>query len=162
MNKQVWVAALLSLGVLTGPAFAGGDDHHDQGKKTAGHDDNATGQPGDPAKVSRSVAVAMNDTMRYTPDRIAVKRGETIKFVLANNGKLPHEMVLASVKELKEHAAMMKKFPEMAHAEPNMVTVAPGKTGEMIWRFTKAGTFEFACLQPGHFEAGMIGKVAVK
>ena len=79
-----------------------------------------------------------------------------------NSGKLKHEMVLGSVKELKEHAEMMRKMPEMEHADENMVSVEPGKSGELIWQFTKAGKFDFACLQPGHFEAGMKGKVAVK
>ena len=100
--------------------------------------------------------------MRFTPAQIDVKRGETIKFVVKNNGKLKHEMVLGSAKELKEHAALMQKFPEMEHADPNQVSVDPGKSGELIWQFTKTGKFDFACLQPGHFEAGMVGKVAVK
>ena len=104
----------------------------------------------------------MSDAMRFTPSSIKVKRGETIKFVLTNTGQMKHEMVLGTIKELKEHAALMLKFPDMEHADPNMVTVEPGKTGELVWRFTKAGTFDFACLQPGHFEAGMVGKVAVK
>ena len=117
---------------------------------------------GNPRKISRTIDVEMSDTMRFSPADIKVKRGETIKFVLKNSGKLKHEMVLGSIKELKEHAALMQKFPEMEHADPNMVSVDPGNTGELVWQFTKAGTFDFACLQPGHFEAGMVGKVAVK
>ena len=42
-----------------------------------------------------------------------------------------------------------------------MVTVAPGKTGEIVWRFTTAGKVDFACLQPGHYDAGMKGLVTV-
>ena len=93
---------------------------------------------------------------------VNVKKGETIKFVVKNSGKIKHEMVLGSMKELKEHGEMMKKMPEMEHADANQVTLDPGKTGELVWQFTKAGKFDFACLQPGHFEAGMKGKVAVK
>ena len=100
--------------------------------------------------------------MRFSPDHIQVKRGETIRFVVRNNGKVKHEMVLGSPAELKEHAALMRKFPEMEHADPNQVAVEPGQTGELVWRFTRSGKFDFACLQPGHFEAGMVGKVAVK
>ena len=100
--------------------------------------------------------------MRYEPAQITVKRGETIKFVARNSGKLKHEMILGPIKELKAHAELMKKFPDMEHDEPNQLVVDPGKTGELVWQFTKAGTVEFACLQPGHFEAGMRGKVAVK
>ncbi len=104
----------------------------------------------------------MRDTMRFTPSHIVVKRGETIRFILTNKGKLKHEMVLGSRSELKEHAALMRQFPEMEHAEPNQVAVGPGKTGELIWQFTQTIKVDFACLQPGHFEAGMVGKVAVK
>ena len=122
----------------------------------------ALGQPGVAAQVTRTMQVDMNDTMRYTPNRLSVKRGDTVRFIVKNSGKLKHEMVLGSIAELKEHAAMMRKMPKMEHADENMVSVEPGKTGELVWRFTKAGQFDFACLQPGHFEAGMQGKVAVK
>jgi uncharacterized cupredoxin-like copper-binding protein len=99
--------------------------------------------------------------MRFKPASIKVKRGETIRFIVRNAGKLKHEMVLGTIKELKEHAELMRKFPAMEHADPNQVSVDPGMTGELIWQFTKAGTFDFACLVPGHFEAGMVGKVRV-
>lgn len=119
------------------------------------------GRPGDPAKVSRTVKVGMDDTMRFTPAAIPVKRGETIRFVVTNNGRLKHEMVLGTLTELKEHAAQMRKNPEMVHSDPNAVSVEPGKSGELVWQFTKSGNFDFACLEPGHFEAGMVGKIAV-
>lgn len=158
--KQFIPIAFFTLATAAGTAFAHGDEEHHAGKQK----DHAAalGKPGNPAKVSRTVEVDMNDNMRFTPANIAVKRGETIKFVVKNNGKIKHEMVLGSVKELKEHAELMRKFPEMEHDDPNQIAVDPGKSGEMIWQFTKAGKFEFACLQPGHFEAGMVGKVAVK
>lgn len=140
---------------------ADGKAHSHAGGGEGGHAA-AMGQPGEAAKVSRTTAVDMNDMMRFTPGQIAVKRGETVRFVVTNSGKVKHEMVLGSMKELKEHAELMRKMPEMEHADPNMVSVEPGKTGELIWHFTKAGTFDFACLQPGHFEAGMKGRVAVK
>ena len=58
-------------------------------------------------------------------------------------------MVLGTPEELKEHAELMKKFPEMEHDEPHMAHVKPGKSGEIVWQFTKAGEFQFACLHPG-------------
>lgn len=133
------------------------------GNHTGGHhaQSNTIGQPGKANKVSRTIAVDMTDAMRFSPADISVKRGETIKFVVTNSGKVKHEMVLGSEKELKEHYEMMKKFPEMEHADENMVTVQPGQTGEIIWEFSKAGKVNFACLQPGHYEAGMKGIVAV-
>jgi uncharacterized cupredoxin-like copper-binding protein len=84
-----------------------------------------------------------------------------VRFVVRNSGQLEHEFVLGTEKELKKHYAVMKKFPGMEHADPNMVTVAPGKSGEVVWRFTKTGKVDFACLQPGHYDAGMKGAVTV-
>jgi uncharacterized cupredoxin-like copper-binding protein len=126
-----------------------------------GHDDSAIGQPGQAAKATRTVQVDMADTMHFTPANIAVKQGETIRFVVKNSGRLKHEFVLGIEKKLKEHYEQMKKFPDMEHADSNMVTVAPGQTGEVIWQFTKAGPVDFACLQPGHYDAGMKGLINV-
>jgi uncharacterized cupredoxin-like copper-binding protein len=162
--KSKIIASLLSFTVLSLTTVAYADSGHKHGEKMGSHEEHASpiGIPGDAAKVTRTIKVDMSDTMRFTPNKVAVKRGETIKFVVKNSGKLKHEMVLGSAADLKEHAEMMRKMPGMAHADANMVTVEPGNTGDLIWKFTKAGAFDFACLQPGHFEAGMKGKVAVK
>ena len=144
-------AALLALSAMANGNHAGGHEH----------ESDAIGKPGVAAKVSRTVKVDMADTMRFSFSNLTVKQGETIRFVVSNSGKVKHEMVLGTGKELKEHAELMKKNPEMEHADDNMVTVAPGKTGEIIWQFTKAGKVDYACLQPGHFEAGMKGVVTV-
>jgi uncharacterized cupredoxin-like copper-binding protein len=156
IKSLVAPSILIAVGVALAAsrATAHGDGHH--------HERTTFGQPGDPEKISRSVAIDMNDTMRYNPARISVKRGETIRFLVKNSGQVKHEVVLGTVKELREHAALMRKFPEMEHADPNQLAVDPGKTGELIWQFTKSGTFDFACLQPGHYEAGMHGRIAVK
>jgi uncharacterized cupredoxin-like copper-binding protein len=122
----------------------------------------ALGKPGDPAKVDRTIEIATGDNMRFSPNEIRVRRGQTIRFRVVNGGQMKHEMVLGTLAELKEHAAMMRKFPEMEHDDPNAVTVEPGKTGELVWRFTRAGNFDFACLVPGHFEAGMRGRILVR
>jgi uncharacterized cupredoxin-like copper-binding protein len=125
------------------------------------HNQSAIGKPGDGKQVNRTVAVEMTDAMRFVPGAIAVRKGETIRFIVHNGGKLKHEFVLGTTKALKEHAELMKKFPGMEHFESHMTTVAPDQTGEVIWQFTKAGTVYFACLQPGHYEAGMKGSVNV-
>ena len=122
----------------------------------------AAGKPADPAKASRTIRVEMADTMRFTPAEITVKRGETVRFVATNKGQVMHEMVLGTMKDLRAHAEMMRKHPGMHHDEANMLHVAPGKTGEMGWQFTRAGTYHYGCLVPGHFEAGMVGKVTVE
>ena len=125
-------------------------------------EERAFGREGDPRKVTRTIKVDMSDTMRFTPDVIIVKRGQTVRFVAINSGKQMHEMVLGTVDELKAHAALMRKFPDMEHADANMAHVKPGAKGDIVWQFTKAGDYQFACLMPAHFEAGMVGKVVVR
>ena len=104
----------------------------------------------------------MTDEMRFVPERIEVRRGETIEFVIANGGRLMHELVIGTRQELDEHATLMAKFPGMEHDEPYMAHVAPSKTGSLVWNFNRVGEFDFACLIPGHYQAGMAGKINVK
>ena len=147
------IAALIALASTTASAsgkHAGGHGHED-----------AIGKPGIALNATRTVNVDMTDGMRFNPSSINVKQGETVRFVVTNSGKLRHELVLGTEKELKEHYEVMKKNPEMEHADPNMVTLAGGKTAEIVWRFTRAGKVDFACLQPGHYDAGMKGAVNV-
>jgi uncharacterized cupredoxin-like copper-binding protein len=120
------------------------------------------GHPGDPSQVSRIITMTMSDAMRFTPDRIEVRKGETIRFVLQNEGQLRHELVLGEPEALRRHAAMMQMMPDMQHSGPNMASLAPGERGQLIWKFTHTGTVTFACLQSGHLEAGMRGAVAVQ
>ena len=131
------------------------------GTHAGGHDAQSIGVPGVASKVTRTINVEMSDDMRFSAAKIEAKQGETIRFIAKNNGEVKHEMVLGSEKELKEHYEFMKKNPEMEHADANMVSVAPGQSGEIIWQFTKAGRVDFACLQPGHYDAGMKGLVNV-
>lgn len=138
-----------------------GDAHHDSGDGHHGEGDGSSGMPGDPADVDRVINVVMHDTMRFEPESIDVKQGETIHFKLSNSGKIKHEMVIGNMQYLMEHSELMKKFPEMEHEEPNMLLLEPGANGDLIWNFTKAGKVDFACLQAGHFDAGMKGVVAV-
>jgi uncharacterized cupredoxin-like copper-binding protein len=149
--------------IATCIALTGATATFSAGNHTGGHAhaDPSIGKAGNAAKVSRTITVDMNDAMRFAPSSITVKQGETVRLVVKNSGKLKHELVLGTEKELKEHYEQMKKFPEMEHDDPNMVSLAPGKTGEIVWQFTKAGTVNFACLQPGHYEAGMKGAVTV-
>lgn len=143
---------------LSSSAFAGGN--HTGGH---GHDDEETaiGKPGVVARINRTITIEMNDSMRYAPADVQVKQGETVRFVVKNVGKVKHELSLGTQQELMEHLEQMKKFPDMEHDEPSKVTLAPGKQGEIIWQFTKAGTVNFACLMPGHYEAGMKGAIKV-
>lgn len=116
---------------------------------------------GDAKRVTRTIQVQMLDTMRFVPERIDVKQGETVKFVVRNDGKVLHEMVIGNRKSLDEHMAVMMKNPGMEHDQPYSTHVAAGKSGDIIWNFNRAGEFDFACLIPGHFQAGMVGKIRV-
>lgn len=169
--KKFLIAASAAMFALSSQAH--GDDHHAESSPTsgakvaAGHDHehghgDAIGVAGRADKVTRTVTVEMTDSMRFTPASFTAKQGETIRFKVKNSGQLKHEFVLGTEKELKEHYELMKKFPEMEHSDPNMAHVKPGATGQVVWQFNQAGDFQFACLQPGHFEAGMVGKVTVK
>lgn len=119
------------------------------------------GIAGKPARVTRTIKIDMTDAMRFTPDKITVKQGETVRFIVANKGRMRHEMVIGTPEKLVEHAALMRKFPGMQHDAPNLAHVAPGKTGEIVWNFNRLGAFEFACLVAGHYEAGMRGTLTV-
>jgi uncharacterized cupredoxin-like copper-binding protein len=123
------------------------------------------GEPGDATKPFRSVEIVMKDgagTMSYAPDRIEARKGEQIKFVIRNEGQVDHEILIDSVANNQRHKAEMEKNPGMTHEEPNGARLKPAARKELIWRFTKAGTFEFACLLPGHYETGMKGVIVVR
>ena len=152
--KSLILIAALSPGAIANSVLAAGTH-------AGGHGDDAIGVPGTAANVTRTIAVAMTDNMRFTPASITVRQGETIRFKVKNSGKVKHEFVLGTEKELKEHYEVMKKNPEMEHADLNMIALAPGKNGEVIWQFTKPGKVDFACLQPGHYDTGMKGWVTV-
>jgi len=158
-------ALLLTLVFASGHVFAHGKGTHDEKKPAIDYskvEEKAFGKAADPKRATRTITIDMLDSMRFAPDLITVKRGEIIKFVVKNKGNMLHEIVFGSLSELKEHGELMKKFPGMEHDEPHMAHVAPGKTGEIVWQFTRAGEFNYACLLPGHFGAGMVGKVIVK
>jgi uncharacterized cupredoxin-like copper-binding protein len=154
--------ALLTAAIVgwAGPGYSHGPKPGD-----SHHESFSAGEPGDPKKPARIVNVVMREgdgKMMFVPDRLEIKKGEQIKFVLRNNGDLDHEFLLATTAENLKHAEEMKKNPDMEHDEPNGKRLSPKKSAEMVWRFTKAGEFEYGCLIPGHREAGMTGKVIVK
>ena len=123
------------------------------------------GEPADPKQPFRVVELTMTEgsgTMAFSPETVEVKKGEQIKFVIRNAGSLDHEFKLDSVEQIAKHKIAMEKNPEMEHADPNGIRLQPSKSGEIFWKFSKAGSFEFACLIPGHYGVGMHGKVAVK
>ena len=166
MKQHVHTAALLAgLGVAActwhGTAMA----HGPQGHAASGpvvKEQKPWGIAADPGTAKRTITIDMSDDMRFKPDVIDVREGETVRLAIRNRGKLLHELVIGTQQELDEHAAMMVKFPNMQHDEPYMAHVDPGKRGEIVWNFNRAGEFKFACLIAGHYQAGMVGTVRVR
>ena len=157
--SSLFIAVALAFSIQSTIAHEG----HDPKKKNGivKKEQKEWGIAGDAGKVKRTIKISMSDAMRFTPDRIEVKKGETVRISLTNTGTVLHEMVIGTKKELEEHAALMVKFPTMEHEEPYMAHVPAGKTGEIIWTFNKAGEFDFACLIAGHYSSGMVGKIVV-
>lgn len=157
----IFVALALGLGFAATPALGHGDAPKPEAAAKAKPEQQDWGIAGEAKAARRTVEISMSDAMRFTPDHIKVRRGETVKFVFRNQGRQLHEFVLGTRQALQEHAALMVKFPKMEHDELYMVHVAPGKTGRLVWTFNRPGEFDFACLIPGHYQAGMVGKISV-
>ena len=161
MTRSIIVAFVAFAFILPAAAGPGEPGHsHD-------HAGFSAGEPGDPKKPAQIIPIVMRENeadgkMLFIPDRVEVRKGEQVRFILRNNGLIDHEFVLATTEENRKHAEEMKKNPEMEHDDPNAKRLKPKQTAEIVWRFTKAGEFEFGCLIPGHPESGMIGKVIVK
>lgn len=162
MNRVSTTVAGVAALILLTSSFA------QAGPGEAGHahgSDAAYGKPGDPKKPARMILVTMKEAegkMLYLPDKIKVKRGEQVRFKLQNSGELEHEFVIGTVEDNAKHKVAMEKNPDMEHDDPNAKRVQPKKADEIVWQFTNAGTFEYACLIPGHYEAGMKGTIVVK
>jgi uncharacterized cupredoxin-like copper-binding protein len=184
-SEQYWtaLAAAALMWLVPTAGFGHGESAHGKAKAVdhAKAQETPFGRAGNPKAAKRTIRIDMHDNMRFVaavpgttsdaraampphamPADIVVRRGETVRFLVRNEGKVMHEMVIGTMKELKEHAELMKKHPGMEHDEPYMAHVAPGKEGEIVWQFTRPGEFHYACLLPGHMEAGMIAKITVK
>ena len=144
-----------TLAVPTGKvAYAHGDEH-----------ETAYGKPGDPKKPGRIVQVVMREQdgkMIFIPNTLRIRKGEQVRFQLRNIGEIDHEFVVGTLEENLKHMKEMQKNPDMEHDDPNAKRLKPKATGEIVWNFTKAGTFDFSCLIPGHRQAGMFGTIVVE
>lgn len=155
------LALLASSLSLSLPAYAHGDAAHTKQTSSVKKEQKDWGIAGDAKAAKRTITITMLDTMRFSPDKIEVKQGETIKLVIKNQGNMLHELVIGTKPELQTHAALMVKFPNMEHDEPYMTHVPAGKAGSIVWTFNQTGEFDFACLIAGHYTAGMLGKIIV-
>ena len=180
--RPILAVKAASMFAFVTPAFRHGAANQDKPKAPGSSkvEEMPFGRAGNPKNVNRTIRIGMHDTMRFVagvaprgdvqpgtpphamPADLVVKKGETVRFIVHNDGNVMHEVVIGTLDELKKHAELMRKFPDMEHDEPYMAHVAPGKKGELVWQFTKAGEFHYACLVPGHMEAGMVAKITVK
>lgn len=172
--------ALCAAAALAAPAVhAHGSGHEDHGSPAtpaaaapvhahAGHGAAAAqpvqtpwGKAGAPQAARRTVTIRMDDQMRFSPSRLRVKLGETVRLVVRNQGRLQHELVLGTRESIQQHAQLMAQQPDMPHGGADMAHVSPGQNGEIVWTFNRAGTVHFACLVDGHHLAGMVGTIEV-
>lgn len=158
MKTTLFALAFLAGSSLATPMLA-------SGTHSGGHETMSVGEPGDAKKATQTVRVTMKETddgkMIFTPATIKVRQGQTVRFEIKNVGEIEHEFVIDDKAQIQEHKLAMEKAPDMEHADPNAIRLDPGKSGEIVWTFTNTGTFEFACLVPGHYDAGMHGPLEV-
>ena len=157
---RAWAFVASTILAAAAPAWGHGDAHGAPQAAVA-KEQQPWGIAAEAREASRTIAIDMGDDMRFRPSRIEVRQGETVRFVVRNRGQLLHEMVIGTREALERHAALMARFPGMQHDEAHMTHVAAGAKGEIVWTFNRPGTFGFACLLPGHFQAGMSGTVLV-
>ncbi|QTN24102.1 cupredoxin family protein [Rhizobacter sp. AJA081-3] len=155
---------LIATGALAcvGSAHGHGEPKHPNTGAPVAKEQQPWGIAGEARRATRTVDLRMLDSMRFVPDRLAVKLGQTLRLRIRNTGAVLHELVIGTPAALDEHAALMLRFPDMQHDEPWMAHVPPGKTGEIVWTFNRAGEFAFACLIAGHYQAGMAGRISVR
>lgn len=158
MKTMQFIAACALL-TSASATFAHGNISHASGP--AIKEQKTWGIAGDAQHALRTITLNMTDDMRFAPEHFNVKKGETVRLRVVNQGRVMHEMVLGTKATLDEHAQMMLRYPGMEHAEPYMAHVAPGKAEDLVWSFNRAGSFDFACLITGHYQAGMTGRFTV-
>jgi len=161
MRYALTLLLLVASGSAMTQAVSGHEPASQNTSMTAAAKETGYGTPGNARDAKRTVDISLLDTMRIQPAQLAVRQGETVRLRIRNTGAVAHEFVLGSKDEIIEHRDMMRRMPTSMHNDANAVSVAPGGTAELIWRFSKPGTFLYACLVPGHWEAGMQGTVTV-
>lgn len=138
---------------------AHGDDEDDHGEESESY---AFGEPADPTEADRTITIEASDEMAFDPASVEVSAGEVVTFEVVNVGQLPHDFTLGDEETQQAHATEMAEMSgEMAHADPNAMTVSAGETATLTWRFEEGGEVLYGCHQPGHYDAGMVGTVIV-
>ena len=147
-----------------GGGHSGGEHTHvGHGRDHQVASTSTTGGPVSKNQANKTIKVTALDNMRYQfSEELTIVPGDVVKFVVTNTGRLPHEFSIGDEKEQMKHREMMRKMPGMTHQDGNTITVNPGETKEIVWRFKKNDNVVFACNIAGHFEAGMTHKISVR
>ena len=154
LKRRKFALAVGIVSLTASTAYGHGDEH----------EETAFGKPGEsknPSRVIQIVMVEKDGKMLFVPDSVRVRKGEQIRFQLRNNAGQDHEFVIGTLEANLKHMKAMEKNPDMEHDDPNAIRLKPKATGEILWQFTKSGTFDFSCLIPGHRQSGMFGKIVV-
>jgi len=155
--RVLLTGTLLAAGLAGSTGVLAGGDH---GKSYS------FGEPGAPRHVDRTIHIAARD-MEFGISTLNVRTGQTIRFVVTNAGEIGHDFTIGPPRLQAAHRKEMKAMAAnghragMTHDDPNAVYLKPGETKELIWKFEGAGRLEFACNVPGHYEAGMKGRLDV-
>ena len=167
-TRLFWPALILLLASFEAAGAGQGHDHgdHSPNQNHPAPSEFSAGRPGNPARVKRTIRVRALDTMRFEPSPIRVRRGENVRLRVTNAGRLPHEAVIGSPAEQEAHEAEMQGMQNPGapreHHHPNAASLAPGATRDLVWQFEKPGGFEIGCHLPGHYRAGMVGRIIVR
>ena len=159
--KTIKFIAISALCISASTCFGHENAPHHASSRPMVKEQQDWGIAGDARAVRRTITLRMGDDMRFSPRDIEVNEGDTVRLRAANKGKVLHEIVLGTRDALEQHAAMMVKFPDMEHDAPDMAHVRAGERGDIVWHFNRPGHFDFACLIPGHYQAGMTGTITV-
>ncbi len=184
LSKTLLALATAVALTATSPVFAGGTHDKNHGHADGQADAVDFGGPGDGSEVTRTIEIVMVDNY-FEPENLVLLAGETVRFVIKNEGEFLHEFNIGTADMHVAHQAEMMTMMEHgmltatgidhemmkmdhngagmsghAHDDPNTVLVEPGQTQELIWRFTATTGLEFACNVPGHYDAGMMGEIA--
>lgn len=167
MRRFVVGAAVIFLLVLSACSSGGPEQgsspsssEHEMSGSMGGSDPSAFGMPGSEAEVDRTIEIAQFDTYAFQPSSISVALGETVMFMVANEGKVVHEFVIGDDAFQTDHEMeMVDTGGATMGDEPNAITVDPGETKTLVWSFTEAGSFMYGCHVPGHYAEGMVGTI---
>jgi uncharacterized cupredoxin-like copper-binding protein len=157
--RGVLIYGVLSLGLVIAASLYALSYFNEHGGDSHSHDHITSAQVA--ASLMKEVRIEVDDTMRFAPATWEAQAGESIRIIFINRGKLDHELVIGSEKDIIAHAKEMASPGASGHHHTNEISAKPGQQAELIWTFKEQGQYAMACFEPGHYEAGMKGTIHV-